>query len=1517
MFRSLSRNCTPRSETLEARTLLAGQPIISEFMAKNDGFWEDGDGNAPDWIEIQNVGDATLNLSGYSLTDSADDLARWAFPPTLVEPGEYLVVFASGQENDDYVDAGGNPHTNFKLSTSGEYLALVGPDGTIHSEFGSSHADYPEQTSNISFGVAQRKLLVNGQNDASFWQPLSDEVDTIWTELHFDAAAHGFSTGQASMGFEDDPDSRRNFTGEFLTELPSGAHAIYSRVEFDLEKSAEITRLNLRLKYDNGFVAYLNGVKVAQENAPENAQWFSPAPDRSRRDRVALHFVEFDLTDHVSELVDGTNVLAIHGLNNLNDRDDMLLVPELIASINSPEALPGYMSIPTPGAENVSQASVSSGILGETQIEGEPGFYDAPFTVNITTESPDAVIRYTTDGRPPTANTGTVYTAPILIDTTTTLRAAAFREGHIPSKVASQSYLFLEEVIRQPQQQPGLPSEWLWTEDRNFYPADYGMDSRIVDDPDYRDEIIDSLKSIRTMSVVMDPDDVFGEEGMHNNTELHGRESEHPISLEILNPDGSLAVQVDAGIRIHGNFTRHYNVTMKQSFRLTFRGEYGATTLGYPLFPDSPVTTLDNIILHAGKIRDDAQLAGNSFGRATNLDMGNIDAHSTYVHLYINGLYWGLYNPFERPDGQFAETYLGGRDSDYDSILNNSEAVDGSTTRFTSVMRSISTMNTQEEYEEFQRQAHVDSLIDFLLINQYMAHNEHEFRALVKREGDADIRFLIWDTDEMPFSNVRGREDINTYFAAGVYEQITRHPELRMKYADRIHKHLFNDGALTPDAVQARWEGLTQQIRSAVVAESARWGDMRWGNAVPRRVYTRNDDFDGFGARLAEDYFPQRTEVLLDQLRNTWRVYPDVAAPEWNQIGGPVSSDFELAMTHANDAGVILYTVDGIDPRQFGGEVAESALIHDGSPLPITQTTVVKARVLQGREWSALMEGEFIVVGPESPFHLRVTEINYNPHSAALLPGTSDNTIESSQFEFIEITNTSSAPIDTSGVQLVRGAEFTFPEGSLLAAGARVLIVKDQSAFETRYGNSSTIAGEFESESLSNTRGAIDLRDADGRQISEFFYQSSLPWPQRANGGGSSLEIVDPTASPSDPSNWRSSPSFGGSPGEGAAETNRQITVSEVLSRPAAPSVDMIELRNSSSEPVDIGNWYVSNTEDNYFLHQIAPGTTVPANGYHVLQETEIGFGLDGTHGDEFHLLEADDDGNPVRFVNHVRFGPAGEGISMGPGPDEQQTWLPLAEPTLGGANSALATGAVIISEIQFAPFDPDGDRRLLRADDFEYIELHNTTDSTQDISDWRLSGAVELTLPSGTLIDVGQTLLVVAFDPNDRTKGPVFRVQYDVDASTTIIGPYSDALDDSRGVIRLERPDDAAAEAAGVTLYLYVDEVTYQATAPWPLGTTGTGSSLSRLSATSFGNFANSWRADSASPGSVDFVFRQAGDANEDGIFNQLDLVQVLQGGKYQTGQPARWREGDWNTDGVFDQLDLVESLQAGSYLG
>lgn len=137
--------------------MLAADPIISEFVADNHAALLDGDGDASDWIEIHNRGDAAIDLAGWHLTDDAGDLTKWTFPGRVLAPNAYLIVFASNPGSDNYVDAGGNLHANFALDTLGEYLALVRPDGTtIATEFAPA---YPEQREDISYGIENNASL--------------------------------------------------------------------------------------------------------------------------------------------------------------------------------------------------------------------------------------------------------------------------------------------------------------------------------------------------------------------------------------------------------------------------------------------------------------------------------------------------------------------------------------------------------------------------------------------------------------------------------------------------------------------------------------------------------------------------------------------------------------------------------------------------------------------------------------------------------------------------------------------------------------------------------------------------------------------------------------------------------------------------------------------------------------------------------------------------------------------------------------------------------------------------------------------------------------------------------------------------------------------------------------------------------------------------------------------------------------------------------------------------------------
>ena len=123
-------------------------------MASNDDAMMDGDGNSSDWIEIHNPTDDVVSLDGWHLTDDVEEPTKWSFPDRQIEAGEYLVVFASGQSNDRYLDAEGNLHTNFRLKRAGEYLAITHVDAEFNLVVATELSpQFPPQFEDVSYGA--------------------------------------------------------------------------------------------------------------------------------------------------------------------------------------------------------------------------------------------------------------------------------------------------------------------------------------------------------------------------------------------------------------------------------------------------------------------------------------------------------------------------------------------------------------------------------------------------------------------------------------------------------------------------------------------------------------------------------------------------------------------------------------------------------------------------------------------------------------------------------------------------------------------------------------------------------------------------------------------------------------------------------------------------------------------------------------------------------------------------------------------------------------------------------------------------------------------------------------------------------------------------------------------------------------------------------------------------------------------------------------------------------------------
>ncbi|MFO1459873.1 MAG: CotH kinase family protein [Verrucomicrobiota bacterium] len=601
---------------------------------------------------------------------------------------------------------------------------------------------------------------------------------------------------------------------------------------------------------------------------------------------------------------------------------------------NFPELLPGLELSPT-----------------RTLSEG-------PLTVRLTNAPAGVRVRFTTDGTEPTTRNGFDFSVPWTMTRSTLLRVAGFSNGVAITPVGTHSYLILDDILKQSPRPAGLPRTW------DGEAAHYGMDPRVVTDPRFGPRMKAALRALPTLSLVCDARDLFEDSrGLYVNTQERGDAWERRCSLEWIGTNGESGFQIDCGFRIQGNTGRRPDKTPKHSFRLVFRKTYGPGKLRFPVFPDSPVDRFDTLVLRADynnawthwKPEDNerAQRIRDAWLKDTHRAMGYPAAHNRYVHLYLNGLYWGIYDLAERPDAGFAAAYLGGQREDYD-VLDDSGLKSGYAGALQDYRRQMGPRQPLTLAEAAERTDPVH-FIDYVLLNYYAGNEdwgEQQNWYVLRRHGaDPRFRHFVWD-GEITLQSLN--DDVVNHPdrpRLALCRQLARDPEYRLAFADRVQKHCFGDGVLTAGASARRWRLRAGEVELPLIAESARWGAYR------RDPPYTLDDWTTEKNRLLSEYFPKRTQVLLRQLR-TAGLYPDVPAPEFRTVQNPAEGP-GLHVSPARtgpETRIIYITRDGTDPRIPGsGEPSKSAQ-KCPEDFNLGPAETLRARARQGTEWSALVE---------------------------------------------------------------------------------------------------------------------------------------------------------------------------------------------------------------------------------------------------------------------------------------------------------------------------------------------------------------------------------------------------------------------------------------------------------------------------------------------------------------------------------------------------------------------------------
>jgi hypothetical protein len=683
-----------------------------------------------------------------------------------------------------------------------------------------------------------------------------------------------------------------------IEELMLNTNAsLWMRAQFQADEVEFFSTMTLRAKYEDGFVAYLNGSEIARQNFTGPLSWNSTA-DSNRPGQESEEFVSIDVSDHLEALREGTNILAIQALNDSKDDGEFLILPEL--TVAGEVSVAQYFTTATPGQYNTSG---SLDLVVDTKFSRDRGFYDTPFSLTITTETEGGTIHYTTDGSTPSETHGNEYVGPIDISTTTCVRAIAFKPQWMSTNVDTHTYIFLDDVVNQPADPPGFPSLW------NSTSADYEMDPDIVNDPAYQGLMRDSLLSIPTMSIVTDVDKLFGGSGIYSNSTLGGVAWERKASVEWIRPDNTTGFQVNAGLRIYGGDPfRGMGLTRKKSFRLLFKRIHGPTKLNFEMFdaPDA-VSRFDTIVLRAGandawnnwSAGSNAQYILDEYMRRTQTAMGQVSPHGTFVHLYINGLYWGLYNPVERPMASFCASYYGGDKEDWDALNSGTPTGESKTATWSEMMSQASAgLSSNTAFQKIQGNntngtpnpayddlLDMDSYIDWLFSNFWGGTADwpyHNFYAGCHRPPNATgFKFFNWDAEYVMVigsglnSNVTGVSDNG----ARPYVTLRQNAEFKMQFADHVQRHLFDNGPATYGPSYDRYKELADEIELAIIAESARWGDMARSTPYTVEDWRRTRD------HILNTYMPQRPAIVLEQMKGAG-LYPDLGAPVFHVNGG-------------------------------------------------------------------------------------------------------------------------------------------------------------------------------------------------------------------------------------------------------------------------------------------------------------------------------------------------------------------------------------------------------------------------------------------------------------------------------------------------------------------------------------------------------------------------------------------------------------------------------------------------------
>ena len=1049
---------------------------INEVVSSNSEY-TDEDGDTPDWFELHNPGSEDVSIDGWFISDDLDELDKWVFPNITLAPDEYLLVWASKKDR--------------------------------------STLAYP-------------RTLIN-QGDVFKYLTPSSEPNSNWNSLSFDDST--WAESSSGFGYGD---------GDDATVLPNSTRSVYLRKVFEITDVSEVSSLILDLDYDDGFVAYINGIEVARANINGVPPPFNSGTIQDHEAQLYLGGIpeRFLITDFSSILNSGENILTIQAHNVSSNSSDLTIIPFLSAVFTEPntsgvtppdvlnlitnlhtnfkissdtetlllsdatenlideltaENLPPNTSVgisvssgnlvsyleTTPGYENSSTEFLGA-VQSEVNFSQESGAVDGSFNLTLSGNSSGEVIHYALGGEEPTESSP-IYTQPIEISANTSVRARIFLANYFPSPIFTKSYIFNSNHE--------IDLMLLATAPDNFFDEDTGI---------Y----------------------VFGPDGTYDTNQPYfganfWEDWERPIHFSFHENGTDNFSEFNAGVKIFGGWSRGQNG--QRSLSLFARGQYGDSKFEHPFFNELGYDKFQALVLrNSGQdwMRSSMKdIMLTSLMRDSGLDFQEHNPVATY----LNGEYWGMYSLREKINEHMLASKHNVDADDITLLTNNAEEIEGSNEEYLQLIDYVSTtdLTVNSNFEYVNEQIDLTEYALYQASNIFFNNTDWPGNNIKfwKHTG-GKWRWIMFDTDFGfgPFWNINNYQENTLSFALDpngpgwpnpswstlLFRRLTTNLGFRNKfinrYADELNTRFLSTNVIT------HIEQIYATIEPEVNAHYERWRD--------------DPSLTNIGVNISN--ISAWVGYYIDQMKIFADNRPAI-------VKNHMLSQFNLPNFHP-------LTITNTNTTEGSVEVNENLMIQESSwtgdyfeTVPV-QLTAIAANGYEFSHWSGdlssteetisiSMVGSFEVIPNFSESQLTdpivINEINYK---------SSD---DFNADDWVELYNPNPTSVDLSGWQLKDDDDshvYEIPSETQLEGNGYIVLVKDASDFSDVFPDITNYIGEL-GFGLGNS-DAVRLYNASGVLQDEVTYESDTPWSDCAKETGYTLELITPDLDNLLPESW-------------------------------------------------------------------------------------------------------------------------------------------------------------------------------------------------------------------------------------------------------------------------------------------------------------------------------------------------------------------------------------------------------------